>query len=93
MLTRRHLVTLRAALLFWQEEIAVHEPAVAMPYLDEPDIQPLSAAEIESLREQLRKVRYALFDRQSDRFLALDLLPTDVEPEQISDVATVILPG
>ena len=36
MLTAKHLAVLRAALMFWDEEMSPHDPAVAAPYLSEP---------------------------------------------------------
>lgn len=36
MLTEQHLSVIRAALLFWDEEMSPHDPAIAAPYLDQP---------------------------------------------------------
>ena len=59
MLDARELATLLAALLFWQEEIAPHEPQIAQPYLASvgfPNTPPLSAAEIDRLAEKLPRL-------------------------------------
>ena len=47
MLTPRVLATLRATLLFWQEEMAVHSMEIARPYWDQSEFSPLTVAEIE----------------------------------------------
>jgi hypothetical protein len=62
MLTVRDLATVRAALRYWQEEICPHHAEIAKPYLRPHDVEPLSAVEIERLRERLgpQAVRYAL---------------------------------
>lgn len=64
MLTLRDLVTIRAALLFWQEEMCPHGFAITQPYLDSPQIRPLTAKGISRLRRQLqrRRVQYALYN-------------------------------
>ena len=36
MLTAKHLAVLRAALMFWDEEMSPHDPAIAAPYLSGP---------------------------------------------------------
>jgi len=46
MLSIHEAATLRAALRFWAEEIAVHDPSVAGPYLDDQSVVPLSVGEI-----------------------------------------------
>jgi hypothetical protein len=62
MLTPRILAAIRAALLFWMEEIAIHDPAIARPYWDTVSFEPLSVSELESLRNQLTYVHYVGYD-------------------------------
>ena len=65
MLNQRHLATIGAALLFWQEEM--HDEDLMRPYLEPADTEPLSSDEVAELRQLLANatVRYALFDRDS----------------------------
>ena len=59
---RPEIETIRAALLYWQQEICPHGELAARPYLEGDHIRPLSAAEIDSLRTCLTgDFRYANF--------------------------------
>jgi hypothetical protein len=101
MLTERELATVRAALRFWQEEICPHSAEIARAYLEPDDVQPLSAVQIERLREMLdpRAVRYALYAFHGDvadvladaRLLSADEVRKMAQGEL--RVATVILDG
>lgn len=64
MLTTKHLAVIRAALMFWDEEMSPHDPAVSAPYLD----QPIGSGEwikheVAFLRDQLAscQLRYVLY--------------------------------
>ncbi len=57
MITPREAATILAALLFWQEEILPHDPAVMRPYFEAlslGDFEPLNVAEIHDLSTRLR---------------------------------------
>ena len=54
MLTARHVATVRAALLFWEEEMAASPPAFMRPFLDPPEMEPLSVDEVQELRDDER---------------------------------------
>lgn len=57
MLHPREAATVLAALLFWQEEMCPHDPAVMRPYFETlglAGIEPLSADEINELSARLR---------------------------------------
>lgn len=96
MLTPRHLATLRAALLYWQEEISPHEPAVAQPYLESADRTPLNTEEIAELRKKLEVgIRYAIYDPSRQRLDDLELFAELEEVQQVAGelpIATVLLP-
>lgn len=63
MLTTRELATVRAALLYWQEEMCPH-PAAMPPYFQVPLVQPLTEAETIALRARFadEAVRYGVCD-------------------------------
>ena len=64
------IATIRAALLYWQEEICPHGAAAGKQYLEETSCQPLSVDEIDRLRAYLTGgVRYAILDPAEDRLL------------------------
>ena len=57
MLSPQEAATILAALLYWQEEMCPHDPAVMRPYFETlglADLEPLSAAEISELSARLR---------------------------------------
>ena len=57
MITLRELATTLAALMYWREEITPSGKRVARPYMKAvgmPDIEPLTAQEIERLSARLR---------------------------------------
>jgi hypothetical protein len=59
MLNSREAATLMAALLFWQEEMCPHDPAVMRPYFETLGLyrlEPLSAAEITQHSKRLRNL-------------------------------------
>jgi hypothetical protein len=59
MLSPREAATLMAALLFWQEEMCPHDPAVMRPYFETlglHDVEPLSLTEITQLSQRLRNL-------------------------------------
>lgn len=98
MITRRELATLRAALLFWKEEMSPHGEQSMQPYFDGPAVEPLSAIEIEQLRSQLDPslVRYAQLDVATLQLVEGQLLTTPEEAllnwGKAAQVATVLLP-
>lgn len=69
MLTTRQLALLRAALLFFEEEMTPHGPELSEPYFEEPLPEPLTAAEVRQLRDALRRcvLRYARLNRTATR--------------------------
>ena len=71
MLTLRELATLRAALLFWKEEMCPHGEQVMQPYFDGLTVESLSAIEVEQLRSRLEPalVRYAQFDKLNQKLV------------------------
>lgn len=89
------VATLRAALLYWLEEICPHGAAAIRPYLDPPDARILSAEEVADLRESLRvHVRYAIYDASQDRLADTKLYTVHevaLEEAGVRTVATVII--
>ena len=74
MLGRPEIETMRAALLYWQEEISPHGEAAARPYLEGAAARALSAPEIDLLRTNLASsVRYAACDPLGQRLLGTEL--------------------
>lgn len=98
MITWRELATLRAALLFWKEEMCPHGEQFMQPYFDGPAVEPLSALELEQLRAQLDPafVRYAPFDLVKQQLVDGQLLTTPAEVlltwGKAAHVATVLMP-
>lgn len=97
MLSIHEAATLRAALRFWAEEIAVHDPSVAGPYLDDRSVVPLSVGEINELIKRLDRVnlRYVLVAKGSDKVFSSRLLLEQELPAVSPHMQplTVILPG
>ncbi len=96
MLTKRHLATIRAALLFWKEEIAVHNARIATPYLEDDTILPLEFNEVEQLRRCFQRVRYVAYDPQTDTLLSQEFLHDAPEQDlrkRGHEIATLILPA
>lgn len=97
MLNQAEIETIRAALLFWQEEICLHGEAAATPYFEGSPARALSAAEIENVRAILAmNVRYAICDRAGMQLLSTELWATPDEAAakaRNQSVATVVLPG
>jgi hypothetical protein len=99
MLTWRELATLRAALLFWKEEMCPDGDKFMQSYFDGPAVEPLSALDVEQLRAQLDPafVRYAHFDVVKQQLVDGQLLttPTDALLTWYAEayVATVMLPS
>ncbi len=101
MLSIHEAATLRAALRYWADEIAVHNPSVASPYMDDPGVVPLGLAEIAGLIERLERVnlRYVLTATGSDKVLSNRLLAEqdipfaslDIQP--LTVIPPVIQPG
>ena len=98
MITDRQLATVRAALRYWQEEMCPHDESVMRPYLERPDIEPLTSDEVEVLRQQFvpDAVRYGIYDRASQRLADQGLFVTVDEAVRSTteemDVVTVLLP-
>lgn len=96
MLTIRHIETMRAALLYWQQEMASHDDSAWGSYL-EADIRPLTASEIEELRGNLAtRVRFALLDGPTGCLVGNELWGSpDEVPATTGElaVATVVLPS
>ena len=95
MLTPRVLAAIRAALLFWMEEMAIHNPEVARPYWDTASFEPLSVTELEALRNQLTFVHYVAYDPVQGALTSTRLCTAadvDVAAVASSNWATVLLP-
>ena len=96
MLTPHQVVAvLRAALLFWQEEIAIHEPGVGYGYWQDQPYDPLSPDEVAELRRHLRFVKYVRVDPDTASLATTDLLSAAELAESAIPprvVAIVILP-
>ena len=97
MLTKRHLAIIRAALLFFDEEMSPHGPDVARPYFEEPLAEELTVDEVGQLRELLRTVelRYVCCDETGATVPSQELL-TFEQAQNIpnlldSRLATVLL--
>ncbi len=88
---------MRAALRYWADEIAAHNPSVARPYMDDPGAVPLGLPEIASLIERLDngKLRYVLIAKGSDKVFSSRLLLEQELPavSQHMQPLTVIPPG
>jgi hypothetical protein len=57
MLTAREVATILAALLYWQEEMCPHDPAVMRPYFETlklSEFEPLTSKEIDKVSAKLR---------------------------------------
>ena len=99
MLTPGDLATVRAALLFWYEEMAPHGVEIMQPYFDSPEAEPLSAEEVSRLRERFvpSAARYALYSAKANRLASLDVFPIHDEPGCSDDphihVVTLLLGG
>ncbi len=96
MLTPHQVIgVVRAALLFWQEEIAIHEPGVGFCYWQDQPYDPLSPDEVDELRRHLRFVKYVRVDPENGNLSSTGLLTASevaalaIPPRQ---VAIVILP-
>lgn len=78
MLSPDDLATVRAALLFWSEDMAPHGVEIMQPYFDAPDAEPLSADDVSRLRDQLvhSAIRYALYSSNTNQLASLNLFPT-----------------
>ena len=98
MLTWRELATLRAALLFWKEEMSPHDEQTMQPYFDGSAVEPLSTSEVEQMRAQLHPafVRYVHLDVGNQQLVDRQLLVTPAEAlltwGKTAQVATVLMP-
>jgi hypothetical protein len=97
MLTPRHVATLRAALLFWQEEMCPHGQEAMQPYLESSGLEPLSEEETADVRDRLSSnVCYAVYDPARERLDGTELFLDISEAELAAGgqmLATVILPA
>jgi len=82
MLTLAETETVRAALRYWQEEIAVHQPSLASLYIHESGVQSLTVEQIKELSAcfQRAQLRYVLCEThggviRSSRLLVEQQLP------------------
>jgi hypothetical protein len=98
MLTASQLATVRAALRYWEEEMGPHDVEVMRPYLDPPDIEPLSRDELRQLRDRFdpQSIRYAVYDSDRESLAGTDLFVDCDEALQRAgtddDAVTVLLP-
>lgn len=81
MLTERNLRLIRAALMFYDEEMSPHGTETMNAYFDPPLEEPPSAAEIAELRSRLQncRLRYAGCNAEATQLLSTTL-DTVVEP-------------
>ena len=92
------VTTIRAALLYWQEEMCPHGEEVRLPYLDAAITASLSAQEVADLRSRFTPagVRYALYDHKQARLSSTEVFSQpELAVQQTSDatkVATLFLP-
>lgn len=98
MITSRHLTTIRAALLFWEEEICPHDREIMLPYFDAPNADPLSGDEVAHLRTELKDttIRYSLYNRDRRQLSAVTLFdsPDQATAENpMADVVVVVVPA
>ena len=98
MLIANQLATVRAALLFWEEEMATNPAEFMRPFLDLPDMEPLSVDEVQELKEQFdpRAVRYAVYHPESQSLAGMNLFVDSDDARQQTRpgnvVVTVLLP-
>ena len=96
MLTDRQVATMRAALLFWQEEMCPHDEATRQPYYDHPGVGSLSNDEVSYLRDRLiSDLRFALYDPAKHELHGPIVYNNRNEAELAAEglkIATVILP-
>jgi len=98
-LTIRELATVQAALQYWKEEMCPHGANAMRPYLEPRQVEPLTATEIEELRQQFDPgtVRYAIYAPDAKRLAGTDLHITAERAKRAAGagvhVATVLLPG
>ena len=97
MLGPSEIETMRAALLYWQEEICPYGEAAARTNFEEDDARPLSASQIDRLRQTLAsRVRYAIYDAANQQLLTTALWSSGDEAAREAKgqgVAAVILPA
>lgn len=97
MLTKRHLAIIRAALLFFDEEMSPHGSDVVRPYFEERLERKLEADEVGLLRELLRTVelRYLCCEGTGGAVASQELLTfeqaQDIQTLFDSRLATVLL--
>ena len=93
----QEIETIRAALLYWQEEMSPHADETGRPYFERAEVRPLLAADIDKLRAELAScVRYAIYEPVGQQLLSTVLWTT--AEEAISQaggkpIATVLLPS
>ena len=88
MLTLRECATIRAALLFWSEEMDELEHMRA--YMEPKGMEPVSLMEIKELRKRLTLVciRYAVYDPTTDRLFSTALFHEPGHVLQVAQYAT-----
>ena len=71
LLNSPELATIRAALLYWREEICPHGSESAALYFDDPRVAPLAADEVEQLRRKFdaAQIRYDVCDAVEQRHI------------------------
>ena len=99
MIQLRELATMRAALLFWQEEMCPSGSTIMQPYYDVAVNAPLLADEITALRAKLGNscVRYAAYDTANGRLAGVELIADAEDVVRQADaagaIATVLIPA
>ena len=84
MLTNRHLVLVRAALMFWDEEMSPHGAVAFTGYVDGPvSGGELTGEDVRHVRQQFDgcMLRYALCDEQATQLIGEQLFQTVEEAE------------
>lgn len=98
MLTKNHLVLIRAALQFFDEEMGPHGVRVMQPYFDEPLSAEFAEGEIRQLRERLKNCALA-YVRCNARTMTLGSTELSLNMDDIGlnaghteEMATILFP-
>lgn len=98
MLTKNHLVLIRAALQFFDEEMSPHGVRVMRPYFDEPLSTEFAEGEIRQLRERLKNCALG-YVRCNARTMTLASTEPSLNMDDIgsnaghtAEVATILFP-
>ena len=94
MLQPRHLVLIRAALQFWDEEQSPHGAEAFAGYIEEPiPDDELTSEDVEYLRAQLKhcELRYLLCDEDGSELIGQRLFETVEAAEHADSAGTAMI--